>query len=73
LGDPLKRPCRAAFCQLALTLLRQAGASGDALLVQQLLHLRPLMGGLLTHLAADPPHQQLVVSRACAEQGLLFL
>ena len=59
LGDPLKRPTRALFCALALALLR--GAAGDALLTQQLLALRPLAGGLLGHLAADPPAQQAEV------------
>ncbi|KAL4434021.1 hypothetical protein ABPG75_000462 [Micractinium tetrahymenae] len=59
LGDPLKRPTRALFSELALGLLRHAG--GDALLAQQLLQLRPLVGGLLHHLAADPPGQQLKV------------
>jgi hypothetical protein len=59
LGDTLKRPTRAGFCQLALTLLRQAGS--DALLLQQLLQLRPLLGGLLHQLTADPPQQQLQV------------
>lgn len=59
LGDPLKRPTRALFSELALCLLRHA--AGDALLTQQLLQLRPLAGGLLHHLAADPPSQQLEV------------
>ncbi|PRW57763.1 Nucleolar pre-ribosomal-associated 1,N-terminal [Chlorella sorokiniana] len=63
LGDPLKRPTRALFCQLAAALLRAAGSgpAADALLLQQLVQLRPLVGGLLQHLAADPPAHQLQV------------
>lgn len=63
LGDPLKRPTRALFCQLAAALLRAAssGPAADALLLQQLVQLRPLVGGLLQHLAADPPAHQLQV------------
>lgn len=71
LGDALKRPTRALFSELALGLLRQAGApaTGDPLLLQQLLQLRPLVGGLLCHLGGDPPAQQLQVGVcACRER-----
>lgn len=59
----MKRPARALFCHLAAALLRAAGSgpAADALLLQQLVQLRPLMGGLLQHLAADPPSHQLQV------------
>ena len=70
LGDPLKRPTRALFCRLALTLLRHAGggAAADALLLQQLLQLRPMMGGVLNSLAADPPAEQLQVGDGSARE-----
>ncbi len=53
------------FCQLAAALLHAAGSgpAADALLLQQLVQLRPLVGGLLQHLGADPPAHQLQVRR----------
>lgn len=68
LGDPLKRPTRALLSAFALCLLRHAG--GDALLTQQLLQLRPLVGGLLHHIGADPPSQQLEVRGWVAWRGV---
>lgn len=56
-GDALKRPSRAGFVAFALGLLGQA----DALTLGTLLATRPLMGGLLNHLAGDPPEVQLQV------------
>eukprot|EP00887_Chlorella_sp_A99_P003671 scaffold7.g3671.t1 len=58
-ADALKRPTRAAFVRLALALLR--AAAREPLVLAQLLGVRPLLGGLLHHLAADPPENQLEV------------
>jgi hypothetical protein len=59
-GDALKRPTRAAFVSFALSMLCQA----DALTLGTLLATRPLTGGLLNHLAGDPPKIRMQVSNA---------
>ncbi|KXZ49469.1 hypothetical protein GPECTOR_21g695 [Gonium pectorale] len=51
----LSRPRRALFVALCRALL----ASADHATLARLLPLRPLMGGLLHHLATDPPGQAL--------------
>jgi hypothetical protein len=53
-ADALKRPPRAAFVAFCLALLRAA----DAALLPELLAVRPLVGGLLHHLASDPGEVQ---------------
>lgn len=58
-GDALKRPTRAAFVAFAAALLQRA----DSLTLSTLLATRPLMGGLLNHMAHDPPEVQLQVRR----------
>ncbi|GAB4818251.1 hypothetical protein N2152v2_005297 [Parachlorella kessleri] len=56
-GDMLKRPTRVGFVAFALGMLRHA----DPLTLSTLLATRPLTGGLLNHMAGDPPEVQLQV------------
>ncbi|KAG2499734.1 hypothetical protein HYH03_002667 [Edaphochlamys debaryana] len=53
--NPLSRPRRAMFVAWARALLSTA----DSATLARLLPLRPLIGGLLHHIAADPPGQAL--------------
>mmetsp|Transcript_13550 Transcript_13550/g.38555 ORF Transcript_13550/g.38555 Transcript_13550/m.38555 type:complete len:631 (-) Transcript_13550:2704-4596(-) len=60
------RGARPAFIGFGLTLLRKA----DTLHLQTLLQLRPLMGGLLNHLALDPPATAYRILGTVAQQVL---
>lgn len=64
--DPVRRPTRAAFIGLALSLLRCA----DAQLLPEVLRLRPLLGGMMQSLSNDPPMIQLEVLKVLQKRVL---
>lgn len=64
--NPVVRPTRAVFVDFVLSILQNC----DHSLLTSVLRLRPLMGGLLNHLGADPPSGIVRVLTTLAQRVL---